>query len=199
MFCIHCGIEYQAEKDRWGLIGKLCPGCTALRFKPKEKTIIPVSYCNVCGAAIHKKKITLRGKECLSSAGRFYCSSCKPLTIPQKPIRRCIVCDKELVRSTKYCQEHKPLNYPSTKKAHRKAALVWQRKNPHKVQASQFAQYNPALVYVLYECRCEHTQKHNHHFNYELKNIVIRLCPICHRAEHVRLRSLARTATAVAG
>ena len=43
-------------------------------------------------------------------------------------------------------------------------------------------------VKILYECPCDHPKKHNHHFDYDRKYEVIRLCPPCHGKEHSRLR-----------
>ena len=47
------------------------------------------------------------------------------------------------------------------------------------------------IISILYECPCKTDEvKQNHHFDYNRPLEVIRLCPKCHGAEHVRLRAL---------
>lgn len=73
---------------------------------------------------------------------------------------------------------------------HRKYALQWQKENPEKSRAQRLARVYPEYVTVIYECACDTNQKENHHFDYELPYVVLRLCSRCHAAEHKRLRSL---------
>jgi predicted RNA-binding Zn-ribbon protein involved in translation (DUF1610 family) len=132
----------------------------------------------------------------VTSAGFKVCTSCKELIkdAQKSRPRNCIVCGAALGREYKYCQKHKPKTAKIDPILNRRTSIAWQKNNPEKVRASYFARYRPDQLYVLYECPCEHSSKHHHHFSYELKNIVIRLCPNCHSKEHVRLRSFAAQA-----
>ena len=47
---------------------------------------------------------------------------------------------------------------------------------------------------VIYECACKKEEKVLHHFDYNLKQVCLRLCHSCHVAEHHRLRALAAQA-----
>lgn len=138
-----------------------------------------------------------------------YCQECYPKYhrySQKKPMQfYCVLCGTPIPKrlnpfgfmvytGDKYCATHKPEPGKISPIVNRRTSLAWQKNNPEKVKASVFAKTHPYEVYVLYECRCDHPKKHNHHFNYELKNIVIRLCPACHAAEHKRLRSLASPA-----
>ena len=150
-------------------------------------------YCINCGGTLPMHlRSSKTGKFFTSLTTSKLCDNCKEIIFgSQEPvIRKCIVCGIEIGRSIKYCPDHKPKSNKIYPIANRRSSLSWQKNNPKKVNAAVFALTHPHEVYVLYECRCDHLKKHNHHFNYELKNIVIRLCPACHAAEHARLRSL---------
>ena len=66
----------------------------------------------------------------------------------------------------------------------------WQREHAKEQKACWISNHYPDLVKVFYECPCDHSDKHNHHFDYTRPFEVIRLCPTCHAAEHKRLRAL---------
>jgi len=190
MNCNHCGKEFEPVADKWGGLPTVCPECPYFCEKGADR------FCIGCGSLLQKTPRERHGKIYYSTSGYFYCPTCREERKQKeadKRTRRCIVCEKVLEgKSSKYCPEHKPKAFISPE-TNRRTSLAWQKNNPAKVNAAVFAQTHPAEVYVLYECRCEHPKKHNHHFNYELKNMVIRLCPACHAAEHKRLRDLAKS------
>lgn len=76
---------------------------------------------------------------------------------------------------------------------HRKFSIQWQKDNPDKVKAQGLAKYHTDKLFIAYECPCEHPKKQNHHPDYSLPLLIIKLCPACHAAEHKRLRALAVT------
>lgn len=189
MYCNCCQSEFEPWKDEWGMVQKFnCKSCREKRRIDNKPFNFIDHYCVVCGIILPKTTKRTRGITVISSAPFMYCALHKPLH--SKKIRHCVICDKELGRAYKYCDEHKPKPDKIDPILNRRTSIAWQKNNPQKVSAAVFARIHPHETYVLYECRCDHPSKHNHHFNYELKNLVIRLCPACHSAEHKRLRSL---------
>lgn len=67
----------------------------------------------------------------------------------------------------------------------------WQLKNPYKSKVHYLTTSNPELLIIIYECACDHPNKELHHFDYTRPFEVMKLCPECHRKEHIRLRNLA--------
>jgi len=197
MFCNRCRIEFEEWKDRHGYSqSRYCPTCHQKTWDaPKELAGID-HFCIYCGKMLARVERKARNdKTYLTSGHKKCCESCKIITIPEKRQRKCVVCGVHLLdKAHKYCPDHKPSSKSINPVTNRRNSLAWQRNNPDKVNAQVFAKTHPSEVYVLYECRCDHPRKHNHHFNYKLKNIVIRLCPSCHAAEHKRLRLLAALA-----
>lgn len=200
MFCHTCQKEFNPWVNQYGWEDhEYCPSCYDDRFS--GKTLHYDHFCINCGLQFPKRERKNRnGKIYLTSAGIKICADCRELlsSLNKPEPRRCIVCEVLLTgHAYKYCPEHKPTKVIVDPIIHRRTSIAWQKNNPKKVKAAQFTRYRPDQVFVLYECPCDHPKKHNHHFNYELKNIVIRLCPACHAAEHKRLRSLSPEALAV--
>jgi hypothetical protein len=189
MHCNHCGKEFEPIADKWGNFPNVCPDCPYHCEKGADR------FCIGCGSLLQKTPRKRHGKIVYSTSGYFYCPECKQAKEKKEAearIRRCVVCGEILTGiAHKYCPDHKPTSCNG--KNHNLHVIQWQKNNPEKLKAAQFALYRPDTVYILYECRCKHTKKHNHHFNYKLKNLVIRLCPACHAAEHKRLRDLAKS------
>lgn len=194
MFCNRCRTVFEEWTNKHGdLQSRYCPTCYQKTWDaPKEISGID-HYCVYCGETLSRiERAARNGKTYLTSGHKRFCENCRSLAVPVKTQRKCIVCGAGLIgKAHKYCPDHKPVGYKINPVTNRRSSLAWQKNNPAKVNAQVFARMHPAETYVLYECRCEHPRKHNHHFNYKLKNIVIRLCPQCHAAEHARLRLLA--------
>lgn len=132
-------------------------------------------FCVTCG-----KRLNYQQKKCCSyecyykyRKGKFYPSlnNCPEKLIPLTP---------EQIKITTEARRKKLID----------RSIKWQKENPEKTKASSYARSHKNELLILYECACDHPEKHRHHFDYELKNIVILLCPNCHAAEHARLRRL---------
>ncbi len=190
MFCNNCRTEFKPWTNKHGWqVTRQCKTCYPKNWFPPKERKNSEHYCIYCGSVLPVKiKKHKSGKEYTCYGQYKYCAACKPL--PVKALKKCVVCGVDLIRAHKYCPDHKPQTVTVNRVKHSRKSMEWQKNNPEKVKAQRFARYRPDLVYVLYECRCEAKRKHNHHFNYELKNIVLRLCPACHSAEHKRLRRL---------
>lgn len=192
MFCNHCGNKFEVWKTKYGWMQKdLCSSCHEIQWEQKSNRKEKDAFCVKCGELLPKHLMrTKTGKTYYTSAPNLYCDQCKQPVVKIK--RKCIVCEAILVgKAHKYCPDHKPASPKINPITNRRSSIAWAKNNPQKVNAAVFARTHSSEIYVLYECRCDHPRKHNHHFNYKFKNIVIRLCPTCHAAEHARLRSLA--------
>lgn len=138
-------------------------------------------YCVYCGQTY--EAWLLEGGRCNRM---IVCKPCydKPCTEEQSIFKYCCDCGIELSKdkTCPVCSKNKAS----------KRSLKWQAKNRHKVNTEQYSRVHADSLTILYECRCGHLKKHNHHFSYdpEFRLVVIRLCPACHAAEHARLRSL---------
>lgn len=195
MFCNHCGKENPPWKPykHWSDPCELCPECWQYKWDHHVPSRAGKDhFCIQCGAILPMITRTRNGKEYQTSGMRKRCTTCFPPPTWIKKEKKCVVCGKELPRRgrVKYCCEHrpKPKKYPAL---HRKYSLQWQKENQEKVRAATRARYHAHKTVILYECACEGVEKENHHPDYALEFIVVRLCDRCHKAEHRRLRRLA--------
>lgn len=60
-----------------------------------------------------------------------------------------------------------------------------------KISARKKALYNHKNLNIIFECLHD-GKKQNHHPDYSRPYLVVRLCPMCHRSEHVRLNKVGR-------
>lgn len=192
MHCNFCGKKFIPHKTKYGWEEKtLCKDCWPIKHPTKYKLPIyktnPDTYCVDCGKLLTKTKRLLKnGKYIHTSTGKLRCHKCRT---PQSPrVRKCVVCGNIITtRANKYCSDckstAKPKKYPL---ANRRSSVKWQKNNPKKVKVQSLTKY--LKVQILYECPCECEKKHNHHFDYDRPFEVIRLCPACHSAEHIRLK-----------
>lgn len=67
----------------------------------------------------------------------------------------------------------------------------WKTRNQEKIMAQRLVYNHPDRINIISECPCNNTNKVYHHFDYSKPYDVIKLCLVCHKAEHKRLRSLA--------
>lgn len=207
--CQHCGKEFQSYASNHRLYCSHRCAQTAnnsARSKEKEQRECPVCN-NLFDVTIYRTKYCSR--KC-SGIGRRKPESEKFIYIPKLPkVTHCAVCGKEIIslrKPAKYCpvcrearasfKQHQYQQAEKYKEAHRRRARQWQESNKEKYKAAQLVASHPDRINILYECSCEATEKHHHHYNYSKIYDVVLLCDACHAAEHKRLRSLA-TAQAV--
>lgn len=137
-------------------------------------------------------------RECFQTTRRKSESE-KKHYIPAKPrMINCLYCGKEFQLRTndKYCHDCRHTAYWKTqryKEAHNRFAKDWQRSHKDKTKAHSLVKVHPELINILYECPCKATSKQLHHPDYSKPYDVLKLCNVCHRSEHKRLRSLADT------
>jgi hypothetical protein len=167
-----------------------------LRAKNKEERECPVCH-NLFDVT------TVRTKYCSIKCREIGRRKPKPIYIPKPPrIKQCGVCGKsfQVYTNAKFCADCRETEklknaraYWKTEKykeAHKRLAREWQKNNPLKDKASRLAKCHPDRLNILFECLCEATGKHHHHFDYSKPYDVILLCDHCHAAEHARLRRL---------
>jgi len=129
-----------------------------------------LGFCKFCD-----KKLTVKETYGLNPATQTHCQRC--------PDR-----DKHVLRKILVFRKFEWPPEPTS------SSQRWRKANPEKVRAVYLAQYYSHKVQILYECPCDNGKKHGHHFDYDRPFEVFRLCPNCHRAEHVRLRKLQQPA-----
>ena len=173
---------------------RLCAVCCAKRFSPRFSRKNKDSFCIICGKVLEKFEAKARnGGTYLTSGQRKYCPECNPHDQKRKH-RNCIVCGEPLERANKYCPTCKPKKrHNPNPKLHSLHARNWQKNNKEKVECSRLARLNSHKVLIIYECPHNgNGKKHWHHHDYTKPYEVLALCHKCHRAEHKRLRALAR-------
>lgn len=200
--CKQCGKEFEAYASPKRIF--CSESCRCSFYNTARKNDPPKRECPICHTlfipASSKSKFCSR--ECYGLSRRKPKSD-KPVYVPKPPrIKKCEYCGKPFHAKGRalFCPECRPVAYnrkrdpywksDQYKKAHRRHALNWQRKNPEKQRAQHLATHYPERLNVLYECPCDTKDKHNHHPDYSKPYEVIRLCGPCHRAEHKRLREL---------
>ena len=190
MYCNLCRTKFEPWKTKHGWIeDKICPLCVDKKqskaFTLKDKNM----YCVNCGAVLAKYKTQTRaGKVYYTSAKHTLCDNCKK---PKRITEICLVCGEKLIgKQKKYCLKCKPPRPKINPITNRRSSIKWLKNNHEKAKVSWLARYRYYRVNVLYECPCNHPNKHDHHFDYDRPFEVIRLCPACHSAEHKRLREL---------
>ena len=196
-FCNRCGINFTPYRNEWDLLeNQLCKNCIPTRFSSKSRKSLD-HFCIKCGLVLEKRERKTRvGNIIFISSHLKYCEPCKKLiNQPSPPTpRQCVVCGETIGKfAKKYCDDHntpkkRGENVKINPATNRQSSIKWQKENPEKVKIQRLSKYNSHLLNVLYECRCESDQKHNHHFDYSRPYEVIRLCPGCHAAEHRRIR-----------
>lgn len=205
--CLMCGKEFLCYGDKKKYCSPNCyhaaPSKRKGKGKEKEKR-----ECPICHDLFEVTFV--RTKHC-SNKCRYIAHRKNPLmaiiNTPHIPIVKiCLDCGIEFTVKTNEtrcssCQEisrkkwarEYAKEYSKTDKwktVHNIHAINWQHKNKKKVQAASRAKGHSEWVTVLYECPCDYPNKYNHHPDYKKVFDVYKLCPACHSAEHVRLRSL---------
>jgi hypothetical protein len=211
--CPQCGkgfYSYACHKRKFCSFSCRCTFYNKLRTKEKEKKECPTCHNLFEVTPVRKKYCSI---QCRSIARRNnpLFATIKAPHIPV--IKNCLDCGenftaKSNMKRCKKCQllfneknrKEYVKKYSKTgkwKKLHNIHAIKWQHNNKKKVQAASRAKTHPEWVNILYECLCDHPNKHNHHPDYKKPFDVYKLCPTCHAAEHKRLRSLTAQAVAI--
>jgi len=153
-------------------------GCTGTEngTMPKETY---KRFCNACG----EQFTTTAWIE-------HFCDECRKDPCMGNIHRFCVCCGKGLSpMRQKYCSDECSIkNYARTDEQKYKLA---QRLQGRGKKETPFR--------VIYECRCNATHKHKHHFDYQDPYTVILLCNSCHRLEHRRLSLLDKKTRTVRG
>lgn len=207
MYCNRCGKEFETWKNDHGYEqNRHCKTCYPMSWGPMKDLSGKDHYCITCGKIL--PKILKRGKsgsEYWTSGPFKFCSEHKPVIQKSSEEKTCERCGGEFAskRKARYCPECRPIVILERQKSgkyrgmHVKASLAWQLRNREKQAAQNYSRIYGKEVTVVYECPCNYPRKHNHHFSYEIRFFVIRLCPVCHRAEHARLRALQKNKQAI--
>jgi len=143
-------------------------------------------FCRLCGKEF--KDYRYRTGWFSKTWEREFCKACKPLSEARTHLeynRRtyCVRYGKLLLLKTRYLPNGKTIKTTYNRKICKECRYA---SYPRKKNLN-------SNIDIIYECPCDHPQKHNHHFDYDQPNLVIRLCPICHVKEHTRLRALNKT------